>query len=46
MKKFPPQQVVEKLRQADVELGKGKNIKEACRVIEISLVIQCASAPG
>ena len=36
MKKFSPQQVVEKLRQADVELGKGKNIKEACRVIEIS----------
>ena len=36
MKKFSPQQVVEKLRQADVELGNGKNIKEACRVIEIS----------
>ena len=36
MKKFSPQQVVEKLRQADVELGKGKNIKEACRIIEIS----------
>ena len=36
MKKFSPQQVVEKLRQADVELDKGKSIKEACRIIEIS----------
>lgn len=36
MKKYTPQQVVQKLRQADVELGKGKTIKEACRIIEIS----------
>jgi hypothetical protein len=36
MKKFSPQQVVEKLRQAGVELGKGKNIKEVCRVIAMT----------
>ena len=36
MKKYTPQQIVQKLRQADVELGKGKTIKEACRIIEIS----------
>ena len=36
MKKYTPQQIVQKLRQADVELGKGKTVKEACRIIEIS----------
>jgi len=34
--KYTPQQIVQKLRQADVELGKGKTIKETCRIIEIS----------
>ena len=36
MKKYTPQQIVQKLRQADIELGKGKTIKEVCRIIEIS----------
>ena len=36
MKRYTPKQIVEKLRQADVELGKGKTIKEVCRTIEIS----------
>ena len=36
MKRFSPQQIVEKLRQADVELGKGTTVPEVCRKIEIS----------
>lgn len=36
MKKYRPEQIVEKLRQADRELGKGLNVKEVCRKIEIS----------
>ena len=36
MKKFRPEQIVEKLRAADVELGKGLEVKEVCRLIEIS----------
>jgi len=36
MKRFTPEQIVAKLRQADVELGKGLSVKEACRKIEIS----------
>jgi transposase-like protein len=36
MKKFRPEQIVEKLRQADVELGRGLGVKEVCRLIEIS----------
>ena len=36
MKKYRPEQIVEKLRQADVELGKGQNVKEVCRKIEVS----------
>ena len=35
MKKYRPEQVVEKLRQAEVELGKGLSVKEVCRVIEV-----------
>jgi len=35
MKKFRPEQIVEKLRQADVELGQGLPVKEVCRKIEI-----------
>ena len=35
MKKFSPQQIVQKLRQADVELGKGLTVPEVCRKIEI-----------
>ncbi len=30
MKKYTPQQIVSKLRQADVELGKGMTVKEVC----------------
>ena len=36
MKRFTPEQIVSKLRQADVELGKGLTVKEVCRKIEIS----------
>ena len=36
MKKYGPEQVVEKLRQADVELGKGLSVPEVCRAIEVS----------
>lgn len=36
MKPYTPQQIVQKLRQADVELGNGKTIKEVCRILEIS----------
>ena len=36
MKKYQPEQIVEKLRQADVELGKGLSVKEVCRTIETS----------
>lgn len=36
MKRYRAEQVVEKLRQADVELGKGLSVKEACRIIEVS----------
>lgn len=36
MKKYQPQQIVEKLRAADVELGKGLTVPEVCRAIEVS----------
>jgi len=36
MKRFTPEQVVAKLRQADRELGKGLGVKEVCRKIEVS----------
>ena len=36
MKRFLPQQIVEKLRQADVELGKGMGVPDVCRKIEVS----------
>jgi len=36
MKRFTPDQIVAKLRQADVELGKGLGVKEVCRKIEVS----------
>jgi transposase-like protein len=36
MKKYRPEQIVEKLRQADVELGKGLTVPEVCRTIEIT----------
>ncbi len=36
MKKYTPEQIVAKLRQADVELGKGQTVKQVCRTIEIS----------
>jgi putative transposase len=36
MKRFTPDQIVTKLRQADVELGKGLTVKEVCRKVEIS----------
>jgi transposase-like protein len=36
MKKYRPEQIVEKLRAADVELGKGSTVKEVCRAIEVT----------
>jgi transposase-like protein len=35
MKRHTPEQIVAKLRQADIELGKGLSVKEVCRKIEI-----------
>jgi len=36
MKKYTSQQIVSKLRQADMELGKGMTVKEVCRKVEIA----------
>jgi transposase-like protein len=36
MKKYRPEQIVAKLRQADVELGKGQTVPQVCRAIEVS----------
>ena len=36
MKRYKPEQIVAKLRQADVELGKGMTVKEVCRRIEVT----------
>ncbi len=36
MKRYSAEQIVSKLRQADVELGKGRTVPEVCRAIEIS----------
>ncbi len=36
MKKYRPEQIVQRLRQDDVELGKGLSVKEVCRKIEVS----------
>ena len=36
MKGYTPQQIVEKLRQAELEIGKGSTIKEACRKIGVT----------
>jgi len=36
MKRFTPDQIVGKLREADRELGKGLTVKEVCRKIEVT----------
>jgi transposase-like protein len=36
MKRYRPEQIVEKLRQADVELGKGLSVPEVCRAVEVT----------
>ena len=36
MKRYTPEQIVSKLRQADVELGKGLKVPDVCRKIEVS----------
>jgi len=36
MKRHNADQIVSKLRQADVELGKGLTVKEVCRKIEVT----------
>ena len=33
---FSAEQIIIKLREAEVLLGQGKNVKEVCRVLEIS----------
>jgi putative transposase len=33
---FSAEQIIVKLREAEVLLGQGKTVKEACRVLEIS----------
>ena len=35
-KRFSVDQIISKLRRADVELGKGKKVPEVCKLIEIS----------
>ena len=35
-KMFSSEQIIMKLREAEVMLSQGKNTKEACRVLEIS----------
>ena len=35
-KNYTAEQIIIKLREADVLLGQGKNVKEACRALEIS----------
>ncbi len=35
-KRFSVDQIISKLRQADVELGKGKKVPEVCKLIEIT----------
>ena len=35
-KVFSAEQIIMKLRETEVLLGQGKNVKEACRVLEIS----------
>ena len=41
MKRYTREQIVVKLRQADVELGKGQTVKQACRAIEVSEQTYC-----
>ena len=36
MRRFTPEQIVAKLREADRELGKGLTVKEVCREIEVT----------
>ena len=35
-KRFNVDQIISKLRQADVELGKGKKIPDVCKLLEIT----------
>ena len=35
-KRFTSSQIVSKLRQADVLIGQGKNVPDACRELEVS----------
>jgi len=35
-KRFTPEQIVSKLRQADVELGKGLKVPEVCKQLGVS----------
>jgi len=35
-KRFTPEQIVSKLRQADVELGKGMKVPEVCKQLGVS----------
>ena len=35
-KRYTPEQIVAKLRQADIELGKGRRVPDACKQLGIS----------
>ena len=35
-KRHTPEQIVAKLRQADIELGKGRRVPEVCKQLEIA----------
>ena len=35
-KRHTTNQIIAKLRQADVELGKGKKVPEVCKILEIN----------
>ena len=39
-KRHTVDQIVAKLRKADVELGKGKKVPEVCKLLEIGVVVE------
>ena len=40
-KRYSPEQIVGKLRQADVELGKGQEVPEGCKQLGIREQTDC-----
>lgn len=35
-RRYTPEQIISKLREAEIYLGQGKTVKEACKMLEIS----------